>query len=482
MPSALSDNVMKKNIVKVTKVPPLLDQKLLDMAVSDVVVKLQKGMNNSPTDVLSLEEAIKGCDAYLGPIDRSTSPGIPWINKMEGKKGKQKWMGKDDDWIIDHPELKEATDAIIDGARKRQRYTNMGVFNASLKSERRPIQKVIDGKTRVFAAGPMDLNICHKMYFGSFVRHIKKNKIYNEIAYGANVFSDDWKQIYKLLKSVGDNGIAGDFSGYDGDLNPQILSSIVDIVNELMDDGEENMTIRETLFEYLKSSIWRALGYNIMLDHSQPSGNYLTTIINCIYNMIIFRYAFLLCQIKQGLKPNLATFAEHVRCVFYGDDSILSVSDKILSWFNQITITDAMKIAGHTYTDESKNSATRLSKPLTECSFLKREFRIEDSLVFCPLDKNTITEMTLWTTTNNTRETGTKLNMYCAAMEACAHGKAFFDSFTAKIKRYCKENRVEISLPIYSYALGWWLTSLSSHSVVSPDIFKMKDILYPQNP
>ena len=89
----------------------------------------------------------------------------------------------------------------------------------TLKDERRPLEKVRIGKTRVFSAGPMDFVILFRKYFLGFNAHCMANMITNEMAVGINVYSPRWHVLAKNLQKKGPHVVAGDFSNFDGSLN-----------------------------------------------------------------------------------------------------------------------------------------------------------------------------------------------------------------------------------------------------------------------
>ena len=80
------------------------------------------------------------------------------------------------------------------------------------------------------------------------------------------------------------------------------------------------------------------------LNHSQPSGNPATAILNSMYNSIACRYTF--------YKRCSYNFNEEVVMIAYGDDNVLSISDTVKDRFNQETMSEDFAEIGMTYTDE----------------------------------------------------------------------------------------------------------------------------------
>jgi len=226
------------------------------------------------------------------------------------------------------------------------------IWTDTFKDERRPIAKVDELKTRVFAAGPMDYLILFRMYFLGFMANIMENRVSNEQSIGTNPFSSDWKKTATKLSRFGDKVFAGDFSTFDGTLNSCIMSSFVDVINEWYDDSEENKTLRRVLFLDIFNSIHLCEDMFYSSTHSQPSGNPITTVLNSFYNSVSMRIAFYRCQKAAGVTG--VSFDDVVSMVSYGDDNVINFSDSIVDWFNQLDVTEAYATFGMIYTDEAK--------------------------------------------------------------------------------------------------------------------------------
>jgi hypothetical protein len=245
------------------------------------------------------------------------------------------------------------------------------------------------------------------------------------------------------LKAKGDNIIAGDFSNFDGSLNSQILFRIMEVINSWYDDGEENALIRRCLAHYLFNATYLLDGNLFYLNHSQPSGNPLTTVINCMYNMFIFRYCYLLAQFENGMAQELSSYRNNVCGVFYGDDSIMSISPSIINWYNQETLSVYMKVTGHEYTDENKSTDFVPFKSLKDVNFLKRKLVSVDGIWQAPLAVETLHDMVMWS--KNTIEPSEMMSQTLkqATLEASLHGKKFHGEYTDVLKQACRETGYE---------------------------------------
>ena len=69
------------------------------------------------------------------------------------------------------------------------------------------------------------------------------------------------------------------------------------------------------------------------LNHSQPSGNPATAILNSMYNSIACRVTF------YAERPGNEEFNDYVSMIAYGDDNLLNISSRVSTWYNQESMT-----------------------------------------------------------------------------------------------------------------------------------------------
>jgi len=443
---------MRQGIKKVLGTVPPINPKVLDIAVNSVAMKIH---TRHERFVLTYEQAIEGCGGgeFMKPINRTTSPGYPYCLNNPGP-GKQHWFGKDETYLFS-PEIKEDVETLLDHCRNGRR--GDVVFIATLKDERRPIEKVNAGKTRVFEAAPQHFVIAIRMYFLCFVNAIMESRIDNEIAVGTNVYNLDWHRIGTALSKMGDNIIAGDYSNFDGSLSQEILWSILDIINDWYDDSDENKMIRTVLWEEICNSRVLVDGEIIQQTHSQPSGNPLTVIINSMYNQIVTRMAYLYCKANNGL-PWVCDFDEYVSAQFFGDDNVLNVSDEIGHWFNHYTLTDALSFLGLTYTNETKTEEKTPFRTLDQVAFLKRRFvRDENGYFRAPLDLDVVKEMVNWIR-GKAKIASTIENVETSLRELALHGKIEYDMTSKLMLNACRARGLKLNVPTYTE----WMSTFDS--------------------
>jgi hypothetical protein len=407
-----------------------VDLVLLTRCKKAVLSTIQNSRITSAKQIFSISDAIKGIegDEFIKPINRSTSPGYPWIFDKDGTKGKTKWLGQNEDFIVDNPDVVAACEERVLKARLGIRLPTVWVD--TLKDERRPLEKIAACKTRVFSAGSMDYLIVFRQYFLAFNAHLMRNKIFNGSAVGINPYSTDWHILASHLKKKGPKVFAGDFCNFDGTLLSEILWAILDLINDWYDDGDDNRTIRTVLFLDIVNSI-HLHGDNLyQWSHSQPSGNPLTAILNTLYNLIVMRYVFVLCT-----DLTLKDFDNYVYIVAFGDDNAVNVSDKIIHLFNQITVSEAFDTLGMKYTDEGKTGNMIPFRELKEITFLKRGFRYDSDLArfVGPLELDVVLEMPMWVKGDIDHDERCRVVVDKAYGELAIHGEDIFNKWTPKI-------------------------------------------------
>lgn len=440
MPSALRPvkvdgkrvDPMSLGLKKAGKIPPFLDEQKLAVSVNDVERIINSNIDPDHKRVLSDMEAVTGVegDPFLAPINRKSSPGFPLVREKKGAPGKMRWLGSDE-YKLD-AEIQQAMHSIEQNARENKRTAT--IWTDTLKDERRPLEKVKIGKTRVFSAGPMNYTLVFRKYFLGFAAHCAKNRIDNEISIGTNVYSSDWNRTATKLCSKGDKVIAGDFSNFDGTLVLQILADVVEIINKFYDDGEENAQIRCVLWKEIVNSV-HLRGDNVYLwTHSQPSGCPITAILNSIYNSISMRYVWMLVMPKEYQTMKL--FNKHVAMVSYGDDNCVNIHDDVIALFNQLTIAAGYLEMGMIYTDEAKTGVMIPYRTLSDIAYLKRTFTWSEAehQYLAPLSLDVVLEMVNWIRGDFDTEERTIENMETSAFELSLHGKTTFEHWIEKYR------------------------------------------------
>lgn len=409
-----------------------VDETVLNAAQGSYLVRIKSSCGGA-RDILSMEEAIKGIDGepYINGLCRKTSPGYPW--NLCGTGGKWHLFGDAEEYNVTGDEavkLMERCSDIIEKAKCGIRLEHY--YIDALKDELRPLEKVLNSKTRMISCAPTDLVVVMKMYFGSFVSSFYKGRILNGSAVGINATSREWTTLARYLNSRGGAIVAGDFSSFDATQSATTLRSVLGVINTWYSDGEENAKIREILWMEVLNSLHLHGGKALMFDHSLPSGNPLTTVINTIYVNLVMRMAFVYAYNNVSV---LEQFDEHVALVAFGDDNIMGISAEALEDFNYQTIGDGLSRLGLIYTSEDKTVSDRLSKSLEECTFLKRGFVEEDGTWKAPLDIDVVSEMWYWYRHGTDARERVQENIESMLRELSIHPKSVWDMYVPTIEK-----------------------------------------------
>lgn len=480
-------NPMHLGLSKFCKETPLVDHKLINIVTEDYnniqEINPSRKDRNAYARVLTWEECVKGIegDEFIAPINRSTSMGYPYVQKYPSCNGKRDAFGNDE-FLLDTPLAKQIK---LDCDRLEQDCREgiiRDVFwTDTLKDERRPIEKVDQGKTRVFCAGPIHFTLVYRKYFLGYFAWLMHNRNFNGIACGTNVYSEDWNDIAVELKSKGfhkdhTNVIAGDYSNFDGSLLSQLLWSDLENANNFYSLGKDpkecemDNKIRRTLHQHIVNAVHICGDSVFQVTHGQPSGCPGTAINNSKYGQKLVRINYLMiindaleyCYGRNSQYPwqfeinseiirflhsinNMKGYNKYIKEITYGDDNLIGVAEVIVDLFNQETVTFFMAILGHTYTDEEKSGKSYKIRDLSEVKFLKRKFVFDKELgrYIAPLDLDVVLEICQWTKKGAQEQTITTSNVDVTMRELSLHPLKVFNKWKHLIRTECVQKGID---------------------------------------
>jgi len=317
------------------------------------------------------KESVAGVPFILKSISRSKSNGYPKL------KYSRKQIFGTDEFVFDTPGAIEMEASVMDYLNR----CNAGerpkvVFADFPKDELLKQSKVESGDTRLISPSPTFFYLAFRMLFGPFLAKVedRMNRLNNGIAIGSNPYTD-WDDMYRHLTQYNCDGFAGDFKTFDASQQRQILEAIWVAVCGFFDD--EWNTARLMMGLELTDSIHlvnlkgRPATAFYAWVMSLPSGHPGTAVFNSLYNLVLF----VLCYADITGKA-METFWEKVRIIVLGDDNIVAPKPEIAAVFNLVSVAEAMKRYGMTYTDADKTGVLVPTTPIVNCSFLKRTFRL----------------------------------------------------------------------------------------------------------
>jgi hypothetical protein len=389
----------------------------------------------------TLEESIFGIeeDPEYGPISRTTSPGYPLTQERRGLRGKQKWLGSDQDpcLTLEGIALIEETRHLeikcIEGIRPETIYVD------NLKDEKTSLEKAMIGKTRLFSGVPFQHLILVRRYFGAFSLWILKNRIENGVGVGTNPFTE-WDHIGRKLTQFShpdeEGFIAGDFSGFDASGKRVIYNIILDLINSWYNGSPEEERVRTILWLDLTQSKHIHGVHVFEWYNSLPSGHPLTVIVNSLYNLIAFRYCW--WRSHDNDLSSLKDFRRYVYLIVYGDDANASVAHPKRNIFNEFTIQKYMKELGLMYTSDTKESFINPFRKLSDVTFLKRQYMKdpESDTYTCPLELMVILTTPGWAREDKILDI-TKSNVEWCLRELALWPKHVYDYHAVTIINSC---------------------------------------------
>lgn len=426
---------MIKGVEKYGAQAVLLDSSLVERSSHHISDVFEKWTPHMPPVVVSLHEAINGNVNYefADGIVMDTSAGFPYNQKPKLLAGKRDLFdGEPGNYTIKDASLRMLTEMRWQKALKGEQIPSLWLD--CLKDERRDLSKISAGKTRVFTIPPLDFSLNFRRLTLAFSATFYRNALRFFSAVGMDPESFDWTRFYQRHARVSTRGFAGDYSGYDGNLSPQLIMECCEIINRWYDDDEEHQIARRVMFEEIVHTP-QAFGNLVYQTHlGNPSGNPLTAIMNTIIGQLYVLCCWL--ELAPSSMRSLTHFEDNVVTTIYGDDIDFTVSKKAQKFFNPDNISLALRKMGMTFTAASKQGAAEW-QDLMDLTFLKRGFAKGDNKRYLPLmDKTTIQELTNWVRMSDFVDSKSMLIDNCnnALRFAFFYGEQYFNELRDKIR------------------------------------------------
>lgn len=346
--------------------------------ISDYGELLPKTFRVSNIRRLTIEEAIYGIPGWIDSLDFTTSAGYRF-KKLNLSRRQLCFDDQGNPRI--HPLLRRDIERSLDALRCGKFIP--AIYEETLKDEIRPLDRVLAGNTRLFAAGDLTSLVVTKMYLGALYVELTKDPVGTPLGLGLNPHSSQWGMAYSQIRREDDYlCLAGDFGSYDirrkvlGDVHFTIFVMLLlhweelPLVIRMNTEGEH--VLGSMLFE-------RLYGTN--------SGCFITSLLGSVDNWCLHRAAFL------SLYPD-GKF-ETLGKKFTGDDSIIGVPPRY-SNFNMVYLTRYMKDTWDmNYTAPDKSAASVVE--WKDAVYLKRKFVPGHAGLMAPLNEGSIANMIKWT-------------------------------------------------------------------------------------
>lgn len=435
-----------------------------DMCISAVVGEIFDDIGDEDLSFLPYEVAVAGLegDGFVKGIARGKSMGYPLCRKYPNKRPA---FGHEGPYVFDSvaaAEVRSDYDSLILDYNEGRR---SAIFRDCLKDEVLRAEKVGNVDTRLISASPVHFTILVKQLFGRFAAQFMRKRLKHGGLVGVNVYSHEWSVVSHDLRSMNKESMAasGDYKAYDKSQHPYILKNIMMSIARRLPHYAEMRALFEGVAidtaealhlggdSYKSWVIYKIIG-------SLPSGHPLTSIINSIYNLVVFR----MCWCDKYGDLAVTTFRDKVRCYVYGDDNIFAPSDECLD-FNLETMAKFCPKIGMVYTSEDKTGDLYKLKPVGSCGFLKRKFSLDpDGYVYAPLEFHSIGDMLNWRKKKTTDEEHLEQVSVAMIRELAAYDFGVFQDNLRKLRSLFRQ--VGVRDPTrgigdeyaYQIARGWY--------------------------
>jgi len=313
-----------------------------------------------------------------------------------------------------------------------------------LKDERLKLGK----NPRLINGCSLSTTIEFRRYFLDFVAAMQSNNFNCGVGIGMNIHGLDWSRLANKLLSVGDRICCGDYSGFGPGLDPELVLAAGEIIESWYSHNtvvtEEDKAVRRLLFEELAFSKEVSRREVIQTLCGSPSGNPLTVVVNSIVNLMYVMLVWL--DVFEGTElDDLGNFWRECCVIVYGDDLVMSLSDRIKEFYNNETLQQKFALYGIKYTDADKGGSIRKYHGIEEATFLKCFFRKHDTrgLTYwlAALEKPMIEDITNWIRKScPDMQEASLANCTDACRLAYAWGRDYHGSVCAKLQAYWRKN------------------------------------------
>lgn len=467
----LEVEILHKGVLKYASTIRELSPEMLDIArrvVRDEVSNYRTETGSSPR-VWTLDEAINGQFRFGDEGRYTTCPGLnmdssagyPFVKPQgELRKGKR-WLFSE----IEHPRipgcpiytlvdkqcldlLEAAWNDVLDG------YIPFCVWKNCKKSEKRDIEKVKSGSTRVFTVSPVHITLIFRRLFGDFTSAMKlRSKQRQSVAkVGINPDGLDWDQMINYLWSFGAEGFALDYSSWDAKVSGQLFSLFAEVVNAWYGDAEEFQRARIVLCKMACHTYTLCGGSVIQKHQGNNSGSAITTELNCIANLATnVAAAVIVSEDNKAIQPR--HFLKDFAIFIYGDDVVIVPRTGIMSQPLVLQWKDALESFGHVVTDAEKIFKIPRAKAVTDLRFLKRQTNVLEHLDHTfwvsALDKESIEQSCNFVSNNQSVDPLELLSITFDTMMSLSwpHGKDYYDYVAKKIFEWSSQNGCKYMSP-----------------------------------
>lgn len=425
--NVLKVSPIKKSVEKYGFISDSFDALEIKIAKDWLSNKVMNAPLHGPKRVLFPSEMINGAlFDHFEPLNMKTSPGYPYIHDRH-KVGTGKnylFRGQPGTYEMKDPQLIERFNEREAAALCGERVSS--IWMDCLKDERRKFAKIESVSTRTFTIPPIDFTLLCRKYTLAFTAHWMSNRFLLPHAQGIDPTGPEWSKLWMYFEEVSYRGFAGDFSSFDGKLMPSLIIAAYEIIAGWYGEHKQ---VYDVLASETIHTMQMCLNTLYATHTGNPSGNPLTTVLNSMVNIMYMYIVYRRLSIQHDANE-ITNFDQNIRLMVFGDDNICTVSEKA-PWFNLSNVSTVFRQVGIDYGSAMKDGSEYGLKDIGELTFLKRGFNIQfgRKRVMCPIDENTIGELTNWIRKGPDPDKLFYDNLENALDEAFFYGKDYYQDF-----------------------------------------------------
>jgi len=295
------------------------------------------------------------------------------------------------------------------------------IYTAHYKDEARHIDKVAEGKTRLFYGSNLPSLIVSRMLLLPFQNAMVCHGDVFCTGVGVDMASE--AALITKLRDFSPLIMEGDYGNYDQCMPFEIgLAASTVIRNVLKAFGYNNDAMRavEGLLSDLLFPVVHFMKDIFQVAGLQPSGKFMTAEDNSLRGLLMLMYAF------YSLVPTGEKFFECVLPWIYGDDVLCAVKSHVAHLFNNNTYKKfCEEVYLMPFTSASKSDKMDDFVDIDTCSFLKRNFRYREDIRHwvAPLAMDSIFRSLRWTmpSSHENPENQMKATIQSALWELALH-------------------------------------------------------------
>jgi hypothetical protein len=413
--------------------PPVLPNLDKDKLYSGL---FPKNANMTKLRKLTLFEAINGVPALGIPaLDMTTSPGVGWVNLGLRRTDLCRWRDgiEGTGWY--------PLPCFIDQVKRLEKIIGEGGAPACLalgllKDEKRPIDRVENGNTRLFYAADFAHLVVSRMYLGCLIAVMESDPATTDIAIGLNPHGADWAELYRRLNKKNRKLTSTDIEGWD-------LNFLIFVVNKFADYLKRRFDIENDFLRGIRAMMISSvqpfvfIGKRVFLMLIMCSGTLATSWLNSIVNSVVTRALFDL----EVTSVCAFEFDQMCDLTVTGDDNTCSVDPLVQElWNGKMIAGYRKKWCNWNTTSPDKSPEIKEFDTHEDTVYLKRRFHVIDSYVLPALEKRTIESMCLWYKHgDNPPKEQQLINFRTALIESAYHGQEYFESMKTKLQPFFKQ-------------------------------------------